>query len=90
MSDMPERIFVDAEGKDTDWFTINHLREVNPDEVVIRYAWTEEYVRADKYAELEAKNKRLVELVKELAEDYEYRSAHGEILDRLEALQGER
>ena len=60
MSDMPERIFVDAEGKDTDWFTINHLREVNPDEVVIRYAWTEEYVRADKYAELEERLNGLV------------------------------
>lgn len=52
MTDMPDRIFVDAGGKDTDWFTINHLREVNPDDVVIRYEWTEEYIRADKYAEL--------------------------------------
>ena len=64
MSDMPERIYVDAEGKDTEWFTINHLREVNPDDVVIRYAWTEEYVRADKYAELEAQNKQLGQLVR--------------------------
>ena len=53
MSDMPDRIFVDAEGEGTDWWTNNHLREDNPDEVVIRYAWTEEYIRADKYAELE-------------------------------------
>ncbi len=37
-------------------------------------------------ADLEERNRRLVDLVAELAEDYEYRSAHGEIMGRLEVL----
>lgn len=66
MSDMPDRIFVDGEGGGTDWWTNNHLREANPDEVVIRYAWTEEYVRAGLYADLERQRDEMAELLKDV------------------------
>lgn len=56
MSDMPERIYVDPHSPELDWCY------APLDEMFT------EYIRADKYAELEARNKRLDEAAKAILE----------------------
>jgi hypothetical protein len=58
MSDMPERIWAQRSMDGDVW-----------SEPLDSFDLYTEYVRADKYAELEAKNKRLVELLKDAQED---------------------